>query len=50
MSSAWYCCTFGAKINVIDFGFGGTRVAISLENWIFYTVLAKLALHFHDRG
>ena len=28
-SSAWYCCTFGAKTNVIGFGFGGTQVAVA---------------------
>jgi hypothetical protein len=49
---AWCCyCTFGGKTNVIDLGLGGTRVIISLqENWIFYTVSAKLAVHFHDKG
>jgi hypothetical protein len=39
---AWCCYTFGTKTNVIDFGFGGTRVAISLQdNWIFYTASEK---------
>ena len=28
-SSAWCCCTFGAKTNVIGFGFGGTQVAVA---------------------
>lgn len=38
-SSAWCCCTFGAKTNVIGFGFGGTQVAVAQEdNWIIYTV------------
>jgi len=50
-SSAWCCCTFGAKTNVIGFGFGGTQVAISpQDNWIFYTASEKLAVHFHNRG
>jgi hypothetical protein len=36
---------------VIDFGFRGTRVVIAQQhNWIFYTVLAKLVVYFHDRG
>ena len=46
---AWRCCTFGAKTVVIDFGFGGTRVTISLQdNWIFYAMLGKLVVYFHD--
>jgi hypothetical protein len=28
-SSAWCYCTFGAKTNVIGFGFGGTQVAVA---------------------
>ena len=48
---AWCCCTFGAKTNVIDFGSGGTRIAIFLQdNWIFYTASEKkLVVYFHNR-
>jgi len=48
---AWCCCTFGAKTNVIDFGSGGTRIAIFLQdNWIFYTASEKKKIvYFHNR-
>lgn len=50
-SSAWCCCTFGAKINLIGIGFGGTQVAVAKEdNWIIYTVSGKFAVHFHRGG
>jgi hypothetical protein len=40
-----------ARRLTISFGFGGTQVAVARrDNWLFYSMSEKLAVHFHTGG
>jgi len=45
------CYSFGTRTTVINFSFRGTQVVTAQQhNWIFYAMLEKLVVYFHDRG